>query len=202
MFCILKSYNEIATSPWLTQLFAAHGKYLQETGSVRKSVLSGGCLWEETVPAILVHVIRKLKAEHTRYFSLGSGIGTDCFVAAECGFSEITGYDISPMMIQIARNIQNKITEATAAELPISFQQQDMFTAPINKVGFYYVYLDKSIPFFSLYDEFERSFSRGSRLLINTVDPLFLRGKNKNCIERMSYKIHDGRSYYMAAYAF
>ncbi|MEP7264770.1 MAG: methyltransferase domain-containing protein [Bacteroidota bacterium] len=111
-------------------------------------------------------ILLKTFAEKNRYkgkmIDLGCGPGQTSRFLADCGITEITGVDISPIMIEVAKKINPSLQFETADMLKLQYDDKSFSSA----IAFY------SIVHFD-YDQLKTAFTEIKRILKNDSQFLF-----------------------------
>lgn len=205
---MLHSYKEVIRSLQLSKQFK-NARYLYSgEKQLRDAKLMGGRVWEESKPEVLLSLFKAIKQpEDTTYISLGSGIGTDCIVAAACGYKRIIGYELEPFLITLAQKIISRIEKKQAILLPIEFRNETLFNAPVEESDLAYLFHDNN---FTLGPAFTTAFGerwkKGSHFLYNTVrnEDDELRGKflASHLKIKTNYTINNWRTYHLELFEF
>jgi hypothetical protein len=207
LHCILKSYKEALSSVHFASIFKKQNYFYSGAKGLKDALLPEGRVWEESSPEILYSVFKRFirPGDHT-YFSLGSGIGTDCFVAAALGFKRIVGYELEPLLVDLSRKIKVSIDKKNHCNLPIRFVAGNLFDAPIQEADFVYLYHDDNFRFGEKFTEvFGRRWKPGARLLFNSVRyEEFSNGEylDAHLILKKQVRVNPCRTYYLQLFEF
>jgi SAM-dependent methyltransferase len=205
--CVLKSYKDAVHTTRFGVHFQGTPFQYSYIHKIRHVSFYGGRVWEESNTDALYALFQKFKQPAaTTYLSLGSGIGTDCFVAAACGFTKIVGYELEPTLIDLAATLAAKMEKQLGSALPITFIQGDFLNAPVEEFDFTYAYSDNNVSFDrKVSGTFDQRWKPGSRLLFNSLrsdyeaeDRIF----EEKLVLKQTYRVQKWLTYHLQLFEF